>query len=75
LIAVEYWQQFHVGNIPHIPQLSNISQHHCDIRAELVSARVGAVYSAVGVGGAGADGVMEPRNTLNTRKGLNSSSL
>ena len=29
----------------------------------------------MGVGGAGAGGVIEPRNTLNTRKGLNSSSL
>ena len=32
------------------------------------------VYGAVGVGGARAGWVMEPRNTLNTRKGLNSSS-
>ena len=42
-----------------------------------------AIYGAVGVGGAGiggcravwAGGVMEPRNTLNTRKIWNSSSL
>ena len=34
-----------------------------------------AVYGAVGVGGAGAGWVMESRNTLNTQKGLNSSSL
>lgn len=60
----------------YVPYSSHISEHHSDIRAVAVCVDVWVVCGAVGVGGAGVGGfwvvwacwVMEPRNTLNTRK-------